>query len=60
MPRFPTRTVILMVLALGAFAWMWLQTHRAVTAPAAGKTEPTAPPTLSATPVQLVPVGGDQ
>lgn len=56
MPRFPTRTLVLMLLALGAFLWMWLQTHRAP-APASG---PSTPPTLSATPVQLVPAGGDQ
>lgn len=29
MPRFPTRTLVLMLLALVAFVWMWLQTHRA-------------------------------
>jgi len=58
MPRFPTRTLILMLLALGAFAWMWLQTHRAP--PPAPPSGPSAPPTLSATPVQLVPAGGDQ
>ena len=58
MPRFPTRTLVLMLLALGAFLWMWLQTHRApAPAPPSG---PSAPPTLSATPVQLVPAGGDQ
>lgn len=29
MPRFPTRTLILMTLALFAFVFMWWQTHRA-------------------------------
>lgn len=33
MPRFPARTLVLMTLALLAFAYMWWQTHR-VTAPA--------------------------
>lgn len=28
MQRFPVRTVVLMVLALLAFAWSWTQTHR--------------------------------
>lgn len=57
MPRFPTRTLILMVLALGAFVWMWTQTHRAKAPPAGAE-----PPTLSATPVQLAPppAGGDR
>lgn len=58
MPRFPTRTLVLMLLALAAFVWMWLQTHRAAgPAPANG---PPTPPTMSATPVQLVPAGGDR
>lgn len=52
MPRFPMRTLVLMVLALAAFVWMWAQTHRA-RAPALD-----APPTV--TPVQLVAPGGDQ
>jgi hypothetical protein len=29
MLRFPTRTLVLMALALLAFVWMWVQTHRA-------------------------------
>ena len=29
MPRFPTRTLILMSLALFAFAWMYWQMHNA-------------------------------
>lgn len=34
MPRFPTRTLVLMTLALFAFGFMWWQTHRvAVIAP---------------------------
>ncbi|MGV3621978.1 MAG: hypothetical protein ACO1OB_14245 [Archangium sp.] len=28
MPRFPTRTLILMTAALFAFVWFWWQTHR--------------------------------
>lgn len=28
MKRFPTRTLVLMVLALLAFVWMYLQTHK--------------------------------
>jgi hypothetical protein len=28
MPRFPTRTIVLMVLALVAFGWMWSQQAR--------------------------------
>jgi lipopolysaccharide export system protein LptC len=56
-PRFPTRTLVLMVLALLAFAWMWLQTHR--TAQQQAAVEPDVP-TVRATPVQLVPAGGDQ
>ncbi|MDX2015335.1 MAG: hypothetical protein SFW67_34400 [Myxococcaceae bacterium] len=28
MDRFPTRTLVLMVLTLVAFVWFWLQTHR--------------------------------
>ncbi len=31
MARFPTRTLVLMAMALLAFVWMWWQTHRAVT-----------------------------
>jgi hypothetical protein len=27
MPRFPTRTLVLMVLALAVFGWLWWQTH---------------------------------
>jgi hypothetical protein len=36
--KFPTRTLVLMVLALLAFAWMWWQTQhlRQTPAPAAG------------------------
>jgi hypothetical protein len=30
--RFPTRTLVLMVLTLVAFAWFWWQTHRAAAA----------------------------
>ena len=29
MPRFPTRTLVLMALTLVAFGWFWFQTHRA-------------------------------
>ncbi len=29
MQKFPTRTLVLMALALLAFVWFWLQTHRA-------------------------------
>ena len=28
MPRFPTRTLILMTAALFAFVWFWWQSHR--------------------------------
>jgi hypothetical protein len=46
-----------MLLALAAFVWMWVQTHRAMgLAPASG---PPTPPTVSATPVRLVPTGGE-
>lgn len=27
--RFPVRTLVLMILALLAFIWMWVMTHRA-------------------------------
>lgn len=56
MPRFPRRTLVLMVLALGAFLWMWIQTHRAPRPAAPTGSEP---PALRATPVELVPAGGD-
>jgi Na+/proline symporter len=26
--RFPTRTLVLMILALLAFSWFWFRTHR--------------------------------
>ncbi|MEW6431858.1 MAG: hypothetical protein AB1730_10150 [Myxococcota bacterium] len=56
MPRFPRRTLVLMVLALVAFLWMWAQTHRAPRPAAPAGSEP---PALRATPVELVPAGGD-
>lgn len=34
MARFPTRTLVLMVFTLLAFAWMYWQTHRVRPAPA--------------------------
>ncbi|MEW5739054.1 MAG: hypothetical protein AB1938_09010 [Myxococcota bacterium] len=56
MPRFPRRTLVLMVLALLAFVWMWIQTHR----PRPEMRAP--PPSLQATPVEIIPAhaGGDQ
>ncbi|MCU0697349.1 MAG: hypothetical protein MUC96_12555 [Myxococcaceae bacterium] len=33
MDRFPTRTLVLMVLTLVAFAWFWWQTHRRAAPP---------------------------
>ena len=35
MIRFPTRTLVLMALALLSFGWMYVQTHRQAQAPAA-------------------------
>lgn len=39
MPRFPTRTLVLMTLTLVAFAWFWWQTHAL-----AAKAAPGGPP----------------
>jgi hypothetical protein len=33
MLRFPTRTLVLMVLTLLAFGWFWWQTHRVSATP---------------------------
>jgi hypothetical protein len=49
------RTIVLMVLALFAFAWMWVQTHRQ-------QAVKTLPAPRQATPVKLIPApaGGDR
>ena len=46
-PRFPTRTVVLMVLALISFVWFYIQMHKAKPASAAAE--------LTVTPVKLSP-----
>jgi len=48
MKRFPTRTLVLMVLTLMAFGWMYLQTHR--NPPPAAKPSPQ---------VQVITLGAD-
>lgn len=47
--RFPVRTLVLMILAVLAFLWMWVMTHRqrerAAMQGGALQVEPVAPPT---------------
>lgn len=45
MARFPTRTLILMTLALLSFAWFWWKTHQ---------TRPAGPKLDSAVPVMVL------
>lgn len=40
MNRFPKRTLILMILALLAFLWMWIQTRRLHVQPAGDQRRP--------------------
>lgn len=47
MARFPTRTLVLMVLALLAFGWFWWKTH-----------QPRAAPGLTITPISTLDGGG--
>ncbi|MBS1153859.1 MAG: hypothetical protein H6Q89_5557 [Myxococcaceae bacterium] len=49
--RFPTRTLILMVLAMLAFGWMYWQTHRAAPQSTPDPAE-AAPEPLKARPVE--------
>ena len=46
MPRFPTRTLVLMILALASFGWFFFQTHARV--------EPSAAPRGSITEVKIL------
>ena len=49
--RFPKRTLVLMILAMLAFAWMFWRTHDPAREPAA----------LEVPPIQFIPVeGGDR
>jgi len=50
-PRFPLRTMILMILTLASFVWFYWATHR---------TAAPAPPRHTFQEVQVVPRNGDQ
>ncbi len=53
--RFPLRTLLLMILALFAFAWMWWTTHRPHPPPSV-----TGPQLPHAIPVRPIAPGGEQ
>ena len=48
-PRFPLRTLVLMVLALAAFIWMYLASHRSA--------QPTGQTTVQTAPSATVDAG---
>jgi hypothetical protein len=41
--RFPTRTLVLMTLALLSFVWFWWRTHQVQNAPPPAPVQPNSP-----------------